>query len=591
MLPRSGVSRAMARLALCRCAGPVRWANVRWRVSSDSTPTRLPVPASCLYSSSASSPRPARPPPRPATGPRANIDLRHIRQNAELHAANCVRRNYGALRDSPARIVDLFAAWQTRQHDGRALREEANVVRRRLANPPVAREVEEVVAIQDAQCSRDTLLERARVLKQQLAGIEADEAHLTAEMQQLAAALPNLTSTDTPDGMHTLLCYINCDGEAAGEAVSLLRRHHHNTRSGRWRSHVHIGTELGLLDFAAAATTSGWGWYYLLGDGARLEQALVQYAIAVAHRHGWQLVSPPSLVRSSVAAACGFQPRDQGGEQQTYTIDGAGAGGGSSPDTAATGISMSLTATAEIPLAALYADTTLPSSATSATSDDSATTIASSDSSNTTSFNPIRRVAVSRCYRAEAGARGAATKGLYRVHEFTKVELFAWTAPDLDAATEVFDELVDIQTEILSSLDLPCRVLEMPASDLGASAYRKIDIEAFFPSRCGAVADAVADPQGDPPTDIALIDAGWGEVTSASICTDYQTRRLATRTRIDGALVYPWTLNGTALAVPRIIAALLENGWDEEAKTVAIPECLQPWMDGQEFISVGNRQW
>lgn len=456
------------------------------------------------------------------------LDLRHVREHAELHAANCERRNYRALAGHPGRIVELFGAWQARQREGRALREEANAVRRQLANAPVGREVAAADGYEPREA--DSALQRARALKQQLAGLEAEEAALQAEMQQLGQALPNLTSAETPDGEPAVLCCIN------GASEEAIVADHTNDR---WRSHVHIGAELGILDFAAAGAASGWGWYYLLGDGARLEQALVQFALTTAHRHGWRLVSPPSLVRSSVAAACGFQPRDQGGEQQTYVVGEADSDN-----------SLSLTATAEIPLAALYADTTLPASL------------------------PLRRAAVSRCYRAEAGARGARTKGLYRVHEFTKVELFAWTAPDLAAATETFDELVDLQTEILSSLGLPARVLEMPATDLGASAFRKIDMEVFFPSRSSVDTSA---------------ESGWGEVSSASICTDYQTRRLATRARVDGAangnLTFPWTLNGTALAVPRILAALLEHGWDEDKASVLIPECLRPWMDGQEYIT------
>ncbi|KAJ8104431.1 hypothetical protein ONZ43_g7854 [Nemania bipapillata] len=136
--------------------------------------------------------------------------------------------------------------------------------------------------------------------------------------------------------------------------------------------------------------------------------------------------------------------------------------------------------------------------------------------------------------------------------------------------------MVDAQTEILASLGLRCRVLEMPTTDLGASAARKIDIEAFFPSRAAAG-----------------LHGGWGEVTSASLCTDYQTRRLATRLRgaRDGAkLAYPWTVNGTALAVPRVLAAILENGWDEAQMAVTIPECLRPWMDGKEKIEVQHRR-
>jgi seryl-tRNA synthetase len=186
---------------------------------------------------------------------------------------------------------------------------------------------------------------------------------------------------------------------------------------------------------------------------------------------------------------------------------------------------------------------------------------------------PMKRVGVSRCYRAEAGARGVDTKGLYRVHEFTKVEMFAWTLPSTAASTEVFHEMVSIQTEILESLGLHCRILEMPTADLGASAARKRDIEAFFPSRREK-------------------DNGWGEVTSASTCTDYQARRLATRLdmrSLGGKIAFPYTVNGTAVAVPRVLAAILENGWDEWKTEVNVPEVLWPWMDGVKIIRAKER--
>lgn len=345
-------------------------------------------------------------------------------------------------------------------------------------------------------------------------------------MEALALAIPNLTSDETPRGSEPrVLSYINDHPEPEPALSDRV-----------WRSHVHVGSELGILDFAAAGRTSGWGWYYLLDDAAEMEQALVSYALTAATRAGWRQVSPPSMVYGHIAAACGFQPRDQNGETQVYGIAQA------AEDRERGKPELVMAGTAEIPLAGMYADATLDEGEL-----------------------PKKRVAVSRCYRAEAGARGVENKGLYRVHEFTKVELFAWTAPDAEETQDIFDEMVDLQTELLGSLGLHCRVLEMPATDLGASATRKCDIEAFFPSRRER-------------------NDGWGEVTSASICTDYQSRRLATRARIGGKVIYPWTVNGTAMAVPRVLAAILENGWNESEKSVTIPEVLRPWMGGKEKI-------
>ncbi|KAI1745695.1 hypothetical protein F4680DRAFT_111068 [Xylaria scruposa] len=502
---------------------------------------------------------------RPTIAPRPNIDIKHIRQNPELYEKNCLERNYKLQSTYPSRINALFAQWQARQKDGRSLRERSNALRRQIANPATIQHEDEADdssaagsphdASQETSHSlgdalrrdvrtmtKDELLEEARQLKQTLSVIEEEEARLSTEMTDLSLAIPNMTSEDTPRGDEPrVLSYINEPHPFESASPSSDRV---------WRSHVHIGSELGILDFAGAATTSGWGWYYLLDEGAQLEQALVAYALASITRiPGWRQVAPPSIVYSHIAAACGFQPRDQNGETQVYALAQSAA------DAARGKPELSLAGTAEIPLAGMRADSMLEAAEL-----------------------PSKRVGASRCYRAEAGARGADTKGLYRVHEFTKVEMFAWTAPDAAETADVFDEMVDAQTEILASLGLHCRVLEMPSSDLGASATRKIDIEAFFPSRAA---------QG--------LNDGWGEVTSASICTDYQSRRLATRMRGGGVgvggtkLAYPWTVNGTALAVPRVLAAVLENGWDEAQMAVAIPECLRPWMDGKEKIEMKHR--
>ncbi|KAJ4267317.1 Serine--tRNA ligase, mitochondrial [Fusarium torreyae] len=464
---------------------------------------------------------------RPPSAPKPIVDIKHIRQHADLYQQTCIERNYRNQAQNPAKILELHARWQDLQRQGRALRERSNLLRRQLANPATSSDDEDLKEVR--QLTREQIQDEARQLKQDLSVIEKGESQAQAQMEELALELPNLTHPETPKGGEfEVMSYINDPPTF-----------HESHEDKIWRSHVHIGSELGLLDFAGAATASGWGWYYLLGEAAQLEQALIQYALATANRHGWTQVSPPSMVYSHIGAACGFQPRDLNGEQQVYTI-------AQSAEDVERGVpEMCLTGTSEIALAGMKANTTI-------------------DPEDL----PLKRVAVSRCYRAEAGARGADTKGLYRVHEFTKVEMFAWTGPDEDAAQDIFDEMLDMQTEILSSLGLYCRILSMPSHDLGASATRKVDMEAFFPSRRG----------------------NWGEVTSASMCTDYQARRLGTRTRVDGKLAFPWTANGTALAVPRVLAALLENGWDEEAKTVTVPECLRPWMDGKDKIGLGGRR-
>lgn len=463
----------------------------------------------------------------PSIAPKPFINVKHVRQNPELYSKNCLERNYEAQSDSPFKILKLFDEWLQSQKSARGLREKSNAIRTQLSHSRTFSGIEGEG--QDGLGKKKIeLLEEARDLKKQLQIVEALEGQWNAEMEDLAVELPNLTSEQTPRGNESkILGYIN-------EHPNPPSTSHDRT----WRNHVHIGTEFDLLDFAGAATTSGWGWYYLKNEAALLEQALIQYALKVAMQHGFTVVTPPSMVYSHIASACGFRPRDQSGEQQVYDIQQT------ERDQEKAKPSHSLSGTAEIPLAGMKADAVID-----------------------LADLPIRMVGPSRCYRAEAGARGVETKGLYRVHEFTKVEMFAWTAPG--GEDEVFVSMLAIQNEILKNLGLHCRILEMPSTDLGASVTRKQDIEAFFPSRREK-------------------DGGWGEVTSTSNCTDYQTRRLNTRVRnpagSQAKMDFPSTVNGTALAIPRIIAALLENGWDEKEVCVRIPKVLWPWMHGVQVI-------
>ena len=471
--------------------------------------------------------------PKPSVAPKISIDIKHIRQNAALYEQNCLERNYNTQSTYPSRINTLLEKWHAYQREARGLRERNNRLKLQLAIPTTLRDENSEEARGLKEMTKEQLIDEARVLKDKISAIEEKESAVQSEIDSLAASIPNLTSDETPRGNEPkVIGYINEHPEPDPSSSDRV-----------WRSHVHIGSELNLLDFAGAATTSGWGWYFLLNEAAQLEQALVQYALSVARKQGWGMASPPSMVYSHIAAACGFQPRDQNGEQQIYNIQQNADDVGRKPE-------LSLAGTAEIPLAGMKANTTLEQADL-----------------------PLKRVGVSRCFRAEAGARGVDTKGLYRVHEFTKVEMFSWTLNSKEASSAVFDEIVSIQTEILQSLGLHCRILEMPSTDLGASASRKRDIEAFFPSR-------------------RLKDDGWGEVTSVSTCSDYQSRRLATKVDIrtlGGKIAFPYTVNGTALAVPRVLAAILENGWNEGKLEVKIPEVLWPWMDGMKVIKQKER--
>ncbi|CAG8196951.1 unnamed protein product [Penicillium nalgiovense] len=488
---------------------------------------------------------------RPATAPKPTPDVKHIRQNADLYAQNCVDRNYAGHAGYPSKIQQLSEEARQLDHDLKTPRSRIKQLEKTIAKLHFAARQGTNENISPSEELAELKLEAQR-LKDDSQSMTERKATCTEEINRLALSLPNLSSPFTPIGHDpALVQYINFNPE---EPPTWTRQSQTELQA---RSHVTIGTDLNLLDFASSATTTGWGWYFLINEGAMLEQALIQYSLSIARRRGWKPVAPPSIVYSYIAEACGFQPRDQHNEQQIWSIEQNDRDKNTKPQ-------RSLTGTAEIPLAAMYAGRDINASSL-----------------------PIKLVGASRCYRAEAGSRGVDTKGLYRVHEFTKVELFGWTdsvegvGPTSD---DMFNELLDMQLEILTALHLPCRVLEMPSGDLGASATRKRDIEALFPSRLRVPSGTGTATPVDP--EIHHLESAWGEVTSASICTDYQSRRLAARVRGGGAKEsrFPHTVNGTAMAVPRVLAAILENGWDAERGVVVIPEVLRPWMDGMESI-------
>ncbi|EMG45775.1 DIA4 Serine--tRNA ligase [Candida maltosa Xu316] len=359
----------------------------------------------------------------------------------------------------------------------------------------------------------DTSKQRLKEIKSELKPLEKQVKDLEEDIYIKAESLPNLIDPTVPVDPFTedIVQFINCESES-------------DVHVSEKQDHKDIGVRFNIMDFNAASKVSGSSWYYLIGDGALLEQALVQYAFTKARKYGYTMVIPPSIVKSEIVNACGFKPNDQNNEKQIYQLEGEGK---------------SLTGTAEIPLAALHA---------------------SSIFRKGTTF-PKKYVGVSRSYRAEAGASGKDTKGLYRVHEFTKVELFHFTTDD--KASEELEQLKDMQVEIITELGLKAKVMNMPTSDLGSPAMKKYDIEAWMPGR-----------------------GSWGELTSCSNCGDYQSRRLGIRysKNDDERLSHVTTINGTAMAVPRVIVALIEQNYNPETDEIAIPKVLQPYMGGQEKI-------
>ncbi|MBM3998550.1 MAG: serine--tRNA ligase [Planctomycetes bacterium] len=281
--------------------------------------------------------------------------------------------------------------------------------------------------------------------------------------------------------------------------------------------HVQLAERHALIDFEAGARIAGHGFYFLKNEAVLLELALQQFAVGLLIQKGFTPVITPDLAYTEILNGVGFIPR--GPETQIYSIENS---------------NLNLVATSEITLGGMYSGATLDEDQL-----------------------PIRFCGLSHCFRTEAGAAGRASRGLYRVHQFTKVEMFAFTTPDQSDA--VHEELCAIERELFDRLGIPFRVVDTATGDLGGPAYRKYDLEAWMPGR---------GERGE-----------WGEVTSTSNCTDYQARRLNIRFRkkAEKGTHFVHTLNGTAVAVSRAMIAILENHQQVDG-TILVPDVLRPFV-------------
>jgi seryl-tRNA synthetase len=352
-------------------------------------------------------------------------------------------------------------------------------------------------------------VEQGRALKQQVADLEGRLADAREALDASLGALPNFVHPDVPVG-----------GEDDYRELRRVGEPPHFDFEPQ--DHLAICERLDLLDFESGAKVAGQKWYYLKNELVLLELALQRYAADVLLDEGFVLHVTPDVARRRMVDAMAFSPR--GPESQIYSIEGT---------------DLDLIGTAEITLGALHADEILDEAQL-----------------------PMKLAGISHCYRTEAGSAGRESKGLYRVHQFTKVEMFVFDRPEDSDARHL--ELLRIEERIFQDLELPYRVIDIAAGDLGAPAYRKYDIEAWLPGR---------GERGD-----------YGEVTSTSNCTDFQARRLKTRFRRadvkKNELVH--TLNGTAIAMPRTLIALLENHQREDG-SVAVPKVLQRWFGREDL--------
>jgi seryl-tRNA synthetase len=387
--------------------------------------------------------------------------------------------------------VDV-AALLAADEEARAARTELEAVRQRRNEIGAAMKAR----LPDAE--RAPLIEEGRALKERESAL--DERHRAAEERRLAlqALVPNFAHPQAPIGRDEA---DNRELRRSGEPPRF---------SFEPRDHVALMEALELVDFEGGAKVAGQKFYYLKNEAVLLELALVGYAARLLQGHGFTLFMTPDLARREIVDGIGFNPR--GESTQIYSVENS---------------DLSLIATAEITLGGLLADEVLEAERL-----------------------PLLYAGISHCFRTEAGSAGRESRGLYRVHQFTKVEMFAFTRPEESEA--MHERFVGIEEQIYRELGVPFRVVDICTGDLGAPAYRKYDLEAWMPGR-----------------------GQWGEITSTSNCTDYQARRLNIRFKEKGkkgtTLVH--MLNGTAIAVSRALIAVLENGQQADG-SIHLPRCL-----------------
>lgn len=353
--------------------------------------------------------------------------------------------------------------------------------------------------------SKERNIERGKEIKEELKVLEPELNESQDKVLEALNRIPNPANEEVPVGK----------GESDNKELRIVGE---KPQFGFTpKDHLELGEKLGILDFENGAKVSGSQFYYLKGDAVLLEFALIQYGLELLIKKGYTPIITPDLARSRYYLGTGYIPK--GDEAQIYEIDGEDLG---------------LIATAEVTMAGLHADEVMNLN------------------------KPLRYAAISHCFRQEAGAYGKYSKGLYRVHQFTKLEMFAYTKEEESEA--MHQELLSLEEEIFKGLNIPYRVLEMCTGDLGAIAAKKYDLEAWMPGR-----------------------NDWGEVTSTSNTKDYQARNLNIRYQDKGELKFAHLLNGTALAMSRAIIAILENNQNEDG-SVNIPEVLQKYM-GKDTLS------
>ena len=412
--------------------------------------------------------------------------------------------------------------------DIKFIREHKQAVEKNIKNRRVEVDLDRLLDLDQQRRERIVLIEELRatknkasktkptpeeILKMKEVGVQVGKAekeleNIEAEYKDLMQKVPNMTHPKSPIG-----------GEEDFKVVSEVG--HLPKFKFPAKDHEQLMTDLDLIDFERGAKVAGAKFYFAKNQLVRLNQALINYGIDVLTKHGYTLVETPDIAKNEILSGIGFNPR--GAETQVYSIENT---------------DLSLIGTAEITMGGYHANEILDLSA-----------------------GPKKYVALSHCFRTEGGAYGRTNKGLYRVHQFTKLEMFIYCKPEDSEA--MHEELLNIEREICEGLELPYRVIDIASGDLGGPAYRKFDIEA------GMV--------------MVGENGGYGEITSTSNCTDYQARRLNIKYRLpDGKTEFVHTLNGTAVVLSRFPVAIFEN-FQQADGSIQIPKVLHKYTGFSEI--------
>jgi seryl-tRNA synthetase len=357
-------------------------------------------------------------------------------------------------------------------------------------------------------------IEKMRKVGDEIKELETTLGKIESEYHEILVKIPNLAHTSSPVGGEDAFKVLETGGKIPKFDFTP-------------KDHEQLMLDLDVIDFERGAKVASSKFYFAKGDLVRLNQALVNYGLEVAGNHGFELLETPDLAKIEILSGIGFNPRSDD-EDQIYIVEKT---------------DLALIATAEITVGGYHSGEVLD-----------------------LSKGPKKYAAISHCFRKEAGAYGRTSKGLYRVHQFSKVEMFVFCKPE--ESEKIHQEILDIEKEIVESLGIPYQVIDIPTGDLGGPAYRKFDIEAWMVMKDGPISPA----------------GGYGEITSTSNTTDYQARRLNIKYRTpDGKSEFVHTLNGTAIVTSRLPIAIFEN-FQQKDGSILIPKALQKYM-GKEKIS------